>query len=168
MQLFIRVIMGLFIMMTILNPVIDFVHSKLIMREVPAVRSIQYNYQDTNMNRSIDNMAKGQRRLAREVYCADLSKQITATVHAIEGVTKAETAVILKNTDYPNNMPQIDRVIVYISHRKQHNVVPVKINDSKKSNSTTAIDKTVADKIRRTLCQLYPFKANQIYVEYFN
>lgn len=167
MQIFIRVIMGLFIMMAILNPVIDFIHSKVLVKEVPAIRSVRYNYQD--IDNSINKIAKGQQKLAREVYCEDLAKQITATVNAIEGVVKAETAVILKSTDHPNNMPHIERIIVYISQaRKQDKIVPVKINNSQRSNSKNSTDRAVENKIKRTLCQLYPFKPDQIYVEYFN
>lgn len=163
MQKFVRVIIGLLIMLAIINPVVEYLQMKTPVKEIPALNTITDNRQFYNI--SNNNVVIERNRLAKEKFERDLSAQITATVKAIEGVKDAETKVYL-NID--NNKPfsgVIEQVTVLVSqNNKFSNIREIKIGE-KQSTGNLQLDATLENKIKSVISQIYQISSGRINVK---
>lgn len=176
MQRFVRVIMGLFIMLTILQPVIEMLDNKWTedLRPALATRSESHST-DTDILNATNHVVDKREQLARDIYMRDLAKQIRATVLAIDGVADAKVTVDLDNTAEQGNkgtsIGRIKHVVVYIEpgitadERKIAKITvggPVALETSEDPEQLST---TVTDKVKRAVSELYQLKTGQVEVK---
>ncbi|MDR1701756.1 MAG: stage III sporulation protein AF [Sporomusaceae bacterium] len=137
MQKFVRVIMGLFIMLSVLNPVLNFLETNQNNTELPAVT---LKAPDASSALAQKTLLRRE-QLTREYYVKDLARQIRATVLAVEGVNDAQVTVRLKeNVTTP--LPQIARLEVLVAK--------------------TSLDPAAETKIKRVIAEFYQINSELI------
>lgn len=171
MQRFIRVIMGLFIMLAILNPIINVFESRLTEAQVPALAGKAENSLfDVDILNTANQVAGKRNELTRELYIRDLSKQIRATVLAIDGVADASVTVTVADAAQQDAVGKIKSVTVYIEpgliagEQKIARVV-IKPDPAKAANESDKLPQAVIDKVKRTVTELYQIKSTQVEVK---
>jgi len=171
MQKFIRVIVGLFILLTILNPIIIFIDNRLTTDQLPAMAAQGDRSQlSTNILSSVNSVAEKREQLASDLYARDLSKQIRATIMSIDGVANAKVIVNIEPSTPDNKrVGKIQNVLVYIEPgitNGDRKVAKVTIGNtaSKIGEESNTLSSAVADKALRTVTELYQLNANQVQV----
>ncbi|MDF2572739.1 MAG: stage sporulation protein [Sporomusa sp.] len=173
MQRFIRVIMGLFIMLAILNPIINIIENKMTEDQIPtmATRSSSDLSAGGDILNAANHVAGKRNELARELYVKDLSKQIRATVLAIDGVADAKVSVEIADTPpQQGTIGKIKSVVVYIEpgitadERKIAKVI-IRPDGLEKTPESNNLSQAVIDKIKRAVTELYQLKSNQVEVK---
>ncbi|MDT8901063.1 stage III sporulation protein AF [Anaeroselena agilis] len=94
MQRFVRVIMGMLILLAILGPAVDILQSR-ITPEMPAFAG-QSDPAADRVTSGAEAVVRARDRLAAEYYRKDLARQIRAVVAGIDGVADARVAVELE------------------------------------------------------------------------
>jgi stage III sporulation protein AF len=161
MQRFVRVIMGLLIMLAILNPVIDLVHYRLMPQPVPAISG-----RSGNPSLAADGGAavvKERNRLAVELYKNDLAKQMRAVILAIDGVADAKVAVETQQADV-GRPGAIEKVLVYVQPglaAADRKVATVTIGE-KAAPKPEEIKPALKEKIIRAIAELYQLRDGQV------
>jgi stage III sporulation protein AF len=113
MQRFVRVIMGLFIMLAILNPIIGVVQQYLAStKQIPALSTNSEN--SISIINEANNIASEREKLSLELYKKELSQQMRILIMAIDGVADANVAVDIKAINKGNVTSVINSVVVYI------------------------------------------------------
>jgi len=177
MQKFVRVIMGLFIMMAVLTPVIDFVDKSPGNIEIPVGGEFADNRVLSSLSDAQESARDKRERLTREHYAKELERQIRATVLSIEGVADAKVVVRLKEISKHENetlktrvpIPQIAQVDILVKPKNEippEEILPIAAKiDVRITNITIPNEKddagknilrfAVKEKIERTISQLY-------------
>ncbi|SMC58984.1 stage III sporulation protein AF [Sporomusa malonica] len=171
MQRFIRVIMGLFIMLAILNPIISVIETRLTEDQIPTLATrAESDLSDGNILSAANHVTGKRNELARELYIRDLSKQIRATVLAIDGVADAKVTVAIADAAQQENVGKIKSVVVYIEpgiiadERKIAKVV-IRPDVVETTNKSDKLSQSVIDKVKRAVTELYQLKSNQVEVK---
>lgn len=160
-QRFIRVIMGLLIMLTILNPAIDLVQGNWTAGDIPTIGTGGQIQAD--IVRSA-NMAVGERdRLAKEIYKRDIGKQIRALVMAIDGVSEVRIAIELQEQAETGATGAIKIISLYVKPGNISKPAAIdKISVGAVQHPELELKETVRTKIRSTLTELYQLRGDQI------
>ncbi len=175
MQRFIRVIMGLFIMLAILNPFIDIIQSRWGNDHVVALStSINNSSQATDIVSAVASVSGERERLSYEMYKRDLAKQIKAMVMAVDGVADAKVIVDV-NTGGANPAGSIKKIMVYVmpgispGEKKVTKVPPVSIGSKAATEQSQAgqedLNPELKEKITRTIAELYQLPKEQISIQ---
>lgn len=163
MQRFVRVVIGLFVMMAVLNPVVDFVQNWGVMQQIPALSmntATGSGYLPSN-----SGMAQERERLTREIYRQDLAKQIRALVLATDGVAEAKAVVEISERDDTKYTGQISRIEVFIKPGKPTGTIkPVRVG-SAVDNTQTKLDLQLTNKIRQRIAELYQLDIAKIAIK---
>ncbi|MBP2649328.1 MAG: stage sporulation protein [Firmicutes bacterium] len=162
MQRFVRLIMGLIIMLAILNPVIELFHGDGFRQPLEAVAAWKPEALEVSAS---DNSAivHERDRLAQELYCKELSQQIAAVVLPLEGVADAKVVVKLAQTK-EGKVGALERVNIYIkpgTGSKFGAVDKVVIAGADKKVSVP-ISPALKQKVISTVAGLYQLKNEQI------
>ncbi|WP_425061162.1 hypothetical protein SCACP_19410 [Sporomusa carbonis] len=176
MQRFVKVIMGLFIMLAILNPVISVIENRLMADQIPALANHSVGeLSSADILNAANNTAGRREQLARDLYVRDLSKQIRATVLAIDGVADAKVTVnIAEATGQVSKATgKINHVVVYIepgiiADERKITKVAIGNNTTEAVKESARLPASVIDKVKRTVTELYQLKANQVEVKRIN
>lgn len=174
MQRFVRVIMGLFILLSILQPIIGLIDSRWTDDLQPALATrsvIQPN--DTDILKATNHVIDRREQLARDIYIKDLTKQIRATVLAIDGVADAKVTVELDSTAGQGNkdIGRLKNVVVYIEPgitADDRRIAKITVGSSTSSEASEKPDQlstTVISKIKRSVSELYQLRTSQIEVK---
>lgn len=174
-QKFVRVILGLFILLTILNPIIVFFENRLTPEQLPAMATKSDSGQITaEILSTVNNVADKREKLAYDLYTRDLSKQIKATVMSIDGVANAKVIINIEpSITGSKNTGKIKNILIYIepgftnSERKIAKV-SVDVAKAKPTEEQHKLSATLVDKITRTVTELYQLKPNQIEILQMN
>lgn len=160
-QRFIRVIMGLLIMLAILNPAIDLVQGNWVAGDIPTIGT--GGQKQTDIVRSA-NMAVGERdRLAKEIYKRDIGKQIRALVMAIDGVSEVRIAIELQEQGETGATGAIKTISLYVKPGNISNPAAInKVSIGAVQYPELELKETVKNKIRSTLTELYQLRGDQI------
>lgn len=160
-QRFIRVIMGLLIMLTILNPAIDLVQGNWTAGDIPTIGT--GGQKQADIVRSA-NMAVGERdRLAKEIYKRDIGKQIRALVMAIDGVSEVRIAIELQEQAETGATGAIKIISLYVKPGNISKPAAIdKISVGAVQHPELELKETVRTKIRSTLTELYQLRGDQI------
>jgi len=165
MQRFIRVIIGLFIMLAILNPVIDIIQNRWFNEQIPALSTNSTN-SETVLNKA--NMVAGEReRLSYDIYKKELAKQIRATVIAIEGVADAQIAVEFDRARNGSSTGMPQNITVYVKPgigAGDGKVAKVTIGNSS-SSEQTELKPQLKNKITYTIYELYQIPKEHIEIK---
>lgn len=159
-QRFIRVIMGLLIMLAILNPAIDAVQGNWIAADMPALGTGRHKQAD--IIKTASQMAEDRERLVKEIYKRDMAKQIRALVMAIEGVAEVRVAIDLQDKS-GNDAGEIRKITLYV---KPGNMVKPgaieKISVGASPHPELELQERAKNKIKTTIIELYQLRGEQI------
>jgi stage III sporulation protein AF len=112
MQKFIRMIVGLFIMLAILNPLIGIIQNRNEPGQVPAVSS---NIGNSSAIVDMTNTVVSERKqLSIELYKKELAQQIRALVLAVEGVADAVVSIDIDSDNFLKKGNVIKSIVVYV------------------------------------------------------
>ncbi len=167
MQRFVRVIMGLLILLAILGPVVDILHSRAV-PEVPALAG-QSGPATDRVRSGTETVIRERDRLAVELYRKDLARQIRAVATAVDGVADARVAVELAQ-DAGGRAGALGKVTVYVlpgltaEDRKAAGISVGKGGEAR----TAELRPALRDKIARTVRELYQLSAAQVEVTKMN
>lgn len=176
MQRFVRVIMGLFIMLAILNPVLAVIERQTTTDQLPVLATrIDSNLATADVLLAANNVAEKREQLARNLYVRDLSKQIRATVMAINGVADAKVTVSIE-TNTPQiskGMDKIKNVVVYIdpgitANEQKIAKVTVGLTGSETPQESRKLSTVMVDKVTRAVTELYQLRPGQVEVRWMN
>ena len=172
MQRFIRVIMGLFILLAILNPVIGVLETKLSTDQIPALAQTGGTLPDTEILNAGTQVAGKRNQLAQEIYARDLSKQIRAMVMAIDGVANAKVTVSVADDAQSGSkaMGRINNVVVYIepgiaADERKIDKVTIGSNTAEMSRPPNKLSPVIISKVKRMVTELYQLKSSQVEVK---
>jgi stage III sporulation protein AF len=162
MQRFIRVIMGLFIMLAILSPLIDVVQNHLLPMEVPTLSG------SSTHSLSILNEAKtfvaGREELSAELYKKQVAQQMQVMILALDGVADARVVI---DTDNSNGGAQgrIHRVTIYIKPGMTGNNTHIKkVAIGTQEGAVPELTTLVKDKVEKLVMELYQLPKEKIVV----
>lgn len=170
MQRFIRVIMGLFIMLAILNPALDIIQNHLASEQDLSLVTTTLN--SSNSSGNITNSLASERdKLSYELYKKELAKQIKAVVTTIEGVADAKVAVEVNTGAGGNLAGSIKNVTVYVQPgvaaigRKVAPVSKITVGENEEAKETKELRPQLTSKIQNAVAELYQLSKNQIEVK---
>lgn len=166
MQRFVRVIMGLLVMLTILNPVVEFIQSRSIPEQVPALGR-RFTAGAGQVPENTAAIADQKNRLALEIYKKDLAKQIRAVVLAMDSVADARVAVELKNDGDGRSSGALDKVTVWAlqgTNTSGQKIQPVSIAGGGDSRPAE-LSAPLKEKITRTVRELYQLRDSQVEIK---
>jgi stage III sporulation protein AF len=167
MQRFVRVIMGLLILLAVLGPAVDLLQSRA-HPEVPALAG-QNGPAADRIRSGAEQVVRERDRLAEEMYRKDLARQIRAVVTAVDGVADARVAVELAR-GREGKGGAIGKVIVYVQpgltadDRKVARVVVGAGGEPR----TAELRPALRDKIVRTVGELYQLPGDKVEVVRMN
>ena len=167
MQRFVRVIMGLLILLAILGPVVDILQSRAA-PEVPALAG-QSGPAADRVRSGTEAVVRERDRLAVELYRKDLARQLRAVVASVDGVADARVAVELAQ-DAGGRAGALGKVIVYVQPgltADDRKVARISLGKSGEAR-TAELRPVLRDKIVRTVCELYQLSAAQVEVAKMN
>lgn len=160
-QRFIRVIMGLLIMLAILNPAIDLVQGNWAVGDIPTLGT--GGQKQADIVRSANMAVEERDRLAKEIYKRDMGKQIRALVMAIDGVSEVRVAIELQERSETGAAGAIKIISLYVKPGNISKPGAVdKVSIGAAEHPELELKDTVRTKIRSTLSELYQLRGDQI------
>lgn len=162
MQRFIRVIIGLFITLAILNPILDIIQNRWSPEQIPALSTNTANTQ--NVLKQANQVAGDRDQMALNTYKKELARQLRATITAIEGIADAQVAVELEDTQAGKLTGKVKSVTVYVKpgiNSDSRMVAPIVIGQQS-SNETSDLKPQLKRKIANTLYELYQISNEQL------
>lgn len=170
MQRFIRVIMGLCIMLTILNPALNIIQNHLASGQELSLVSTTLN-SSANIGNVTTSMVNERDKLSYELYKKELAKQIRAIVTTIDGVADARVAVAVNNAASGDTAGSIKDITVYVQPgiaamgRNIASVPRVNLGDSDQASAVKELRPQLVAKIKHAVAELYQLSQNQIDVK---
>lgn len=153
MQRFVRVIMGLFIMLAIITPVVDSVQKPLLPMQLPTSNGSSAD--SVAILNDANNFVHGHEKLSVEVYKKELAQQMQVLIRALEGVADAKVLVDIEENDDAIK-GKITGVVVYITPGigvSKNQIKKVVIGDEVKS--VAELDTELTTKVKRLITELY-------------
>lgn len=168
MQRFIRVILGLTIMLAILNPAMEIIQNKFTSEQVPALSNAVGN--TDRMLGAAENVARERERVAVELYKKELARQVRAVVTAIDGVAEARVAVEVASGQSGPRTAMIEKLTVFVQPglTAEERKIPKVIIGSETEKKQPELKQELRAKIARTVCELYQLKDNQLEIQKLN
>jgi stage III sporulation protein AF len=167
MKRFIHVIMGIFIMLAILNPVLQFIQEQrtndhITVMGVPNSKVPEID----NMTQAINTTVLKREELLGTVYKQEIVRQIIAVVKSIEGIDEAVARVSLDNETNKNTSAKITKIIIYIKpdNPNKNNIKIDSIAIKEKTNQQE-LPETLIKKVRQTISELYQLSPKVIEIE---
>jgi stage III sporulation protein AF len=168
MQRFVRVIMGLLVMLTMLNPVVEFIQSRSTPQEIPALGGrIIAGPGPAQGGAAVSTGDKS--KLAVELYKKDLARQIRAVVLAMDGVADAQVAVQLKS-DTDGGSAALEMIKITVRPGQSgvaQKIQPVSVAGGSEAKAT-GLSPQLTEKITRTVRELYQLRDSQVEIKPWN
>lgn len=154
MQRFVRVIMGLFIMLSILNPVIDILQNHFTPSPLPVLSVNAANSKVIFDN--VKNVAHDREQLTTEIYQKELAQQMKVMITALDGVADAKVVVVINRNKDNKLSNTIKSVVVYVT---QGNAVTSnkidKVTIGQQPEKTVDLNAQLQNKIKSLISELY-------------
>jgi stage III sporulation protein AF len=160
MQRFVRVIMGLLIMLAILNPVIDLFSSDWVSQPIASIAA------QTDSSGELKDIGKSviheRDRLAEEIYTKELARQIQSVVLAIDGVEDAKVTIKLDQSKAGQGA--LSNVTIYLKpgFSTDKKEVPKVIIGSENKASPNSIKPELRAKVIHAVAELYQLHNEQV------
>lgn len=179
MQRFIKVIVGLFIMLAILNPIVIFFQNKWDPEVAIASTSLIDAKEIANIDRLTQGVVAEREKISKELYVKDLSKQVHTLVMAMKGVADAKVSVDIQDNEDDGHKGSIKKIKIYVKPGNQskeagaiETINKVSVADtvnrqqnSKEKNEDIALDESLRENIQDTIANLYFIPKEQIEVQ---
>ena len=154
MQRFVRVIMGLFIMLAILNPVIDVVQNHLTPSQVPALSTSSAN--SAVILNNAETVARQREQLSAEIYKKELAQQMKVMIIALDGVADAKVVIDTERSNNNKLNTMISSVVVYVTPgNAMNNAAIAKVSIGQQPEGAIALNVELQDKIKKLITELY-------------
>lgn len=164
MQRFIRVIMGLFIMLAILNPVIELTQHYKGEAQMPALSTS--SPQSMIVQNQIKDTADKQAQVTAEIYKKQLAQQMKVMITALDGVADAKVTIDVNGADLNKGNHKIDKVEVYVTlgiQNQKGSIAKISIGESGKPAADLIIE--AEGKIKKMITELYQVPKEKIEVK---
>ncbi len=168
MQRFVRVIMGLFIMLSILNPIIELLHKHWIPDNITVMGTSARNTAD--IKRAVDQAIENRETVTVNKYRTDLSRQIRAIVMAIDGVSDAKVDITLES-GAQGKLGTISAITVFVrtgETKADQKVEKVNIGPHHDSSQGSMIPAATESKIRKAITELLGISDKNIVINRFH
>ncbi len=149
MQRFVRVIMGLFVMLAILNPVIDMIQHHVMPTQMPAISAS--SSQTSFILDHAKIAAKEREELTFEIYKKELAQQMKVMVVAFDGVADAKVVVDTQQ----GNHNKLSSIVVYIAPGTPAATKVEKISIGEQAPATGLLDVELQNKIKKRIIEMY-------------
>lgn len=166
MKSFIRVVVGLLIMVAILNPMIDFFEKGFQIQSVPVfgkqiVDQSNINLADTKEKKDA---------VVYKIYKNELENQVRVTVESLRDVAAAKVEINLKPSSEEEKNKQIQHMIVFVKPKEQPDASIVSKVDLKvkKNEPQMELKTDLKNMILRTLCEMYQLQPKEIELRFWN
>lgn len=170
MRRFVRVVMGLLILLVMLNPVVEVFQTNFSPDQVPALSGGgPDSASGSAVPETIADAAKQRNQLALAVYEKDLARQIRAVVLALDGVRDAKVDVSVQQSA-DGRQGAIDKVVVFVMPgvvQSGTDVAPVKITAGGAENKAE-LKAALKAKVAGTVRELYQLTADQVEIRAMN
>ncbi|MGI6066543.1 MAG: stage III sporulation protein AF [Bacillota bacterium] len=165
---FIKMVMGLFVLVSILNPLIS------LLRQETAYEV--FAWQDPVQGMELNSILQEGEKLSRdinekaaEMYADSMAKQMETIVKLVKGVAWVEADVEVKETGKHPDYGKIDRAVLVIGigeQQEQNTIEPIKISISDEETNKTAQSENNEIKYRvvEALKNFYGLQEEQIHV----
>lgn len=167
MQRFVRVIMGLFIMLAILNPIIGVVQQYSSTKQIPALSTNSES--SVSIINEVNGIASEREKLSLELYKKELSQQMRILIMAIDGVADANVVVDIKTINKGNATNAINSVVVYIKPGNSAKNVKVatiaKISIGDENGKTEELHTDLKKRIMDMITELYQIPKGKIEIK---
>jgi stage III sporulation protein AF len=163
MQKFVRLIIGLLIMLAILNPMIDFLTKDFNWKAIPSFKAQASN----EMNLNLDGSKEKKEQLIYTMYKKELENQMKLTVESLHGVASAKVVLNIKNKRDQDKNKMINHVQVLVKPVLDKEVQPVNKIDlkQKKNERQLELNSELKNMILHTLCELYQIPAEKFEIK---
>lgn len=167
MQRFVRVIMGLFIMLAILNPIIGAVQHLTSKDQIPTFAATSG---DLNViTNEVNHVTSERNALSLELYKKELSQQIRILVMAMDGVADANVVVEIKKGNASTLAMGVNNIIVYvkpgISTKSEKIVSIAKVKIDKEFNKTEETHTDLKQRITDMIMELYQIPKEKVEIK---
>jgi len=154
MQRFVRVIMGLFIMLSILNPIINVLQNHLTPNQVPVLSGSSEG--STVILDNAKNVALQREQLSAEIYKKELAQQIKVMITNLDGVADAKVVVDTNQSNNNKLRNTINSIIVYVTMGNSANNSKIpKVSIGQESVRTADLNIELQNKIKRLISEIY-------------
>ncbi|MBP2625546.1 MAG: stage sporulation protein [Firmicutes bacterium] len=154
MQRFVRVIMGLFIMLAILNPVIDVVQNHLTPSQVPVLSANSAS--SIIILNNAKTVARDREQLSAEIYKKELAQQMKVMITALDGVADAKVVIDTKQSNNNKLSNMINSVVVYVTPgNAASNSKIAKVSIGQQIGGAADLNVELQNKIKRLITELY-------------
>lgn len=160
MQKFVRVIMGLLIMLAILNPIMGY------LERIPGGTDVAVLAPQSTGSDIIEKTAQAALRkrdaIVKEMYCRDVAKQMQSLVMNVDGV--ADARVTVESAETKNGLMTVKQVTVEVIPGISKGAVQ-KVAIGRLQAETPQLREETVAKIQLRLSELYQLRAQQILVK---
>lgn len=163
MRKFIRVIIGLFIMLAVLNPIITVLSRGQTDELLPAWRDLSRDDRKVKQV-SAENLVAAEQEMTRNVYKKELAGQIRSVAVNIAGVGDAQVSVELEQADSKNKSGAIRVVTITIQTRGSTGITPVTLSHAVPAQDSGPSEELKA-KVARTVSETVQLSPQKIIVQ---
>jgi stage III sporulation protein AF len=161
MQRFVRVIMGLFIILAILNPIIGVVQHHL--TSISPIPALSTNSEASNLiTNEVNHVTNERDKLSLELYKKELGQQIRVLILAMDGVADANVVVEIES----NTANRVKSIVVYmkpgISTKNEKVATIKKITIGKPSGKTEELYAGLKERITEMITELYQIPKEKV------
>lgn len=142
-QKFIRVIVGLLVLLAVLRPAAEFFAAHLSSGAAPALCTLTPAPQAN---------ADAAEKTVRAVYKKELERQIEAAVDAVQGVAAVRGEVVLE--DEAKGAAKVRKIILHIWPETAQDVQRIRV-DLREKEGAAELNVQTANKIKQMVCALY-------------
>lgn len=164
MQKFLRVIVGLLIMLAILKPVITVVEHNFQLEDVPVFQAAETKNNPNHFKEEEENEKREQ--LALRLYQKELVRQLEATTRSIKGVAAARAEVTLEAA-LGNKPGTIKKINLQVKPEMNARESKIEIRVKKKTEAL-ALNTELKNKILHMVCELYQISSEKIEIHLWN
>ena len=154
MKKFLRMIIGLFIMLAILKPVSNFLANDFVLGDIPTL-----SVESSKQIASVDKKEVEKKRLTYAVYQKELTQQIKKVVETIPEITDVQVEVKLATENKFTDNEFIEKIMIRAKEAKK--IEKIKVN-LKENTPQTALSEEVKNKIIDRVSSLCQIEKNKI------
>lgn len=174
---FLQVVLGMFVLVTVLNPIVAFFRQKPVLSIGIAESSVAEATELNSILRGGESLRRVNLEKARNSYKKRLEEQIAAIARLVPGVQTAAAQVFLSDDWFQVGSGGIERVIIDIAVGSEKEglvkevspVEEIRIGCTPKKVNTegwqvTSSGEEVAEKVRDAVCSLFGLRSEQVVV----
>jgi stage III sporulation protein AF len=152
MQRFVRVIMGLFIMLAIITPLIDLVEHHIMPGQIPAISAGSMS--SSNMINTAQSTAHEYEQFTAEIYKKELTQQLEVMIMAVDGVAHAKAVIDINPANHTaGNM--IKHIVVDVTPGSAVGSRIEKVSIGTSPPVVAEVHSELANKLKKMIIELY-------------